>query len=204
MDKINEAAKDFYTKLVHVHQDSPLACSWTREAQLFRWRKLVDLSEIKKSKDKPRVLDFGCGLGDFFGYLCDLQIDTCYTGIDIVPQMIDIAKKKYTSASFLCDDIMDMTLTEKYDYTFICGVFNMRMGNDDDCIENMLRILGLLWDSTEQLTFDFISTYVNYRDEKMAYYNPNVVMDWCMKNLSKKITIAHWYEKCNVCIDVRK
>ena len=189
MDKINEAAKNFYTKLVRVHQDSPLSCSWTHEAQLFRWKKLVELSEIRENKTGlPRVLDFGCGVGDFLGFLCDEKIDVQYTGMDIVPEMIDIAKKKYPEASFLCGDIMDMTLDEKWDYTLICGVFNMRMGNDDESMENMQRILKLLWKSTNRLTFNFISTYVNYREEAMAYYNPFSVMDWCMKNLGNLIS----------------
>ena len=46
-----------------------------------------------KGNSKIGVCDFGCGIGDFYGYLKEEKINFDYTGIDIADNMIELAKK---------------------------------------------------------------------------------------------------------------
>ncbi|MBN3905791.1 MAG: hypothetical protein HWQ35_04165 [Nostoc sp. NMS1] len=46
--------------------------------------------------------------------------------------------------------------------------------------------------------------YVNFRQETMAYYEPEAVLRFCIQQLSRKVTIIHHYYHCDVCIYVYK
>ena len=89
------------------------------QTQLLRFEQLLSVGDI----DGAKVLDIGCAFGDFFAFLQLQNISVNYTGIDIVPQFIRIAKKRYLSACFEVRDILTLPMTESYDYVFASGVF---------------------------------------------------------------------------------
>ncbi|OGQ08984.1 MAG: hypothetical protein A3G32_09070 [Deltaproteobacteria bacterium RIFCSPLOWO2_12_FULL_40_28] len=74
-------------------------------------------------KGKSKVLDVGCGLGDYYGYLLRKKVQLDYLGIDIVEEFINHNKKKYPRARFECQDLLSNPLTEHFDYIFCCGLF---------------------------------------------------------------------------------
>lgn len=86
------------------------------------------------------------------------------------------------------------------------GIFNLRVAiEEDDAIENMKCILRKTFACCKKgIIFNFISTYVNWRDEDMSYFDPFAVGRFCVENLSAKVHIEHHYNKCDVCIMVEK
>lgn len=66
--------------------------------QKFTFSKLLD--KIGSLKNK-KVLEIGCGIGRWAKYLVEREPTIHYTGIDISPKMVEIAKKRVPSASFL-------------------------------------------------------------------------------------------------------
>src|SRR5437016_1550551 len=109
-----------YRGLFQKYGDAPEATQLSLEGKRFRYRKLMDIADLRNR----RILDLGCGIGDFYPFLIEKFGDLDYTGIDIVPEMVDHAARKYPRARFLCRDLFKDDLDETYDYVLSSGVFN--------------------------------------------------------------------------------
>lgn len=211
MDSITVKTKKHYEEITMKYGDSPKSCDWERkDAQIFRWNKLLDISGLRnydmKGNSKIDICDFGCGIGDFYGYLENQKINIDYTGIDIAENMIELAKKKYPKGTFYAKDILHESVNGKFDFIFMNGIFNIKLEENDVLNrENMYAILKNVFQYAEVgMAFNFISEYVNWKDDEMVYFNPMKVLEWCIENLSRKVKIEHHYEKCDVCVYVLK
>ena len=87
------------------------------ERQNIRFEKLIDGLELEGKK----ILDVGCGLGAFCGYLRQKGINCDYTGIDIVNSFVKKAAAEYPDATFLHTSILDFN--GDFDYVFSSGVY---------------------------------------------------------------------------------
>ncbi len=73
------------------------------------------------SKDKPTILEIGCGPGNITKYLLSKRPDFNIDAIDVAPNMIELAQKNNPSANFKVMDCRDIqTLATTYD-GIICG-----------------------------------------------------------------------------------
>src|SRR5512135_143902 len=50
------------------------------------------------------VLDVGCGFGDLSDFIVQKYPDAKYTGIDITPEFVYVAHKKYPNTEFVIGD----------------------------------------------------------------------------------------------------
>ena len=93
IDKINKI-RGVYNDLTKRRNssDSSVVGWMSRHNQEIRFVQL--LKYVKKGN---KILDYGCGVGDMFGYIKG-KYD--YTGIDINESMIKLAKEKYPSGNF--------------------------------------------------------------------------------------------------------
>jgi len=66
---------------------------------------------IKKNNiHKGNILDLGCGTGKFLDWFPDTKF--FYTGVDIAPKMIDVARYKYPEAKFIVSDMSKKKIYE--------------------------------------------------------------------------------------------
>jgi 2-polyprenyl-3-methyl-5-hydroxy-6-metoxy-1,4-benzoquinol methylase len=73
------------------------------------------------SKEKAKLLEIGCGPGNITRYLLSKRPDFNIFGIDIAPNMIELAKKNNPTARFAIMDCRHISgLATKYD-GIICG-----------------------------------------------------------------------------------
>jgi SAM-dependent methyltransferase len=185
-----------YRSLFERYGDAPEATQWTPEGQLFRFRKLMEVADLRDR----RILDVGCGIGALYPVLMERFGELDYTGLDIVPEMVDYAARKYPRARFLCRDLCTESLDETFDYALSSGVFNNAM---PDCDAFMRELLSKAFQHcTRGLAFNFISTHVNFTDPEMAYHDPARVLDFCIRNLTRKVVIHHHYERVDVAVFV--
>lgn len=194
-----EKNKEIYTEAFSKYGDDTRSCLW-EQPMIMRYQQLYKIAPLENST----VLDLGCGLGGLYEYFRD----TCkvknltYTGVDIVEGMIKLASEKYPDATFRTVDIFKEKLEETYDYVFLCGTFNLAMPHCEDFMRKMLTEAFSY--CTKGLAFNFISTYVNFKDEETAYHCPQDIFTFCAENLSRKIQMHHHYEKCDVSMFVYK
>src|SRR5262249_27889971 len=151
------------------------------EGHQFRFGKLMEIADLRNC----RVLDLGCGIGGFYPYLTEKFGQVHYTGIDLVPEMVEFAARKYPQARFLCRDLSANPLEETFDYVFISTVFNYAIPNGEAYMKDLLKLCFAY--CTRGLGFNFLSTFVNYSDPEMAYYDPAQVLDFCIRNLTRKV-----------------
>ena len=53
----------------------------------------------------PRILDIGCATGDFLYYLKGLYPDGEFTGIDVMPELLEQARSEVPSVKFSTGNI---------------------------------------------------------------------------------------------------
>jgi SAM-dependent methyltransferase len=185
-----------YRNLFLSHGSGPEVGQWSLEGQRFRFEKLIQIGDLHGR----RVLDLGCGIGDLYPFLLQRVGEVDYIGIDIVPELIAIAAEKYPRARFQCRDVLCEDIHEMFDYVLISGSFNNAI---PDCSGFLKELITQAWrHCLVGLGFNFISTYVNRMDPGIAYHDPVEVLDFCLKTLTRKVTLQHHYERCDVAIFV--
>lgn len=82
------------------------------------------VAEYVKPRAGDKILDIGCGPGDMLGYLPAVD----YLGLDISPEYIEAAKRRFgTAGRFLCADVGHATIEEErgqFDLVLATGVLH--------------------------------------------------------------------------------
>jgi len=69
------------------------------------------------------VLDVGCGWGALYGYLGGEDFAGVYTGVELLPHLVEEARDRYPEADFRQGDFLNMNLP-RYDYVIASGLFD--------------------------------------------------------------------------------
>lgn len=195
-EESKRAIVDNYRRLLEEFGDSPQATQNSAEGQQFRFAKLLAVGDLRGKS----VLDIGCGIGDLYGFLRARCPEATYTGIDLVPEAIQFAAGKYPGVRFLCRDILKQGLDEQFDYVLMSAIFNNNLSDSDEFIREMLA--QAFQACRIGIAFNFISTWVNFRDPELAYHDPAQVLSYCVEHLSRKVELSHHYQRCDVAMFV--
>jgi SAM-dependent methyltransferase len=89
------------------------------------------ISNMLKGRNKPSLLDIGCGSGEHINELAKLNIDC--TGIDSSSSMLKIARMRFpNSGNFIRKDMQDFNFNEKFDIAIsLFGSFNYMIEDSD-------------------------------------------------------------------------
>jgi len=178
MDELaKEYIIDFFTKRLVYFKDSPESVGWTQTGQILRYEAVLKLIE----PEGKSLLDFGCGKGDFYGFLKQKGIKCDYTGIDINPSLIELAMKNYPEAVFYVKDIEKEPLDRNFNYTLAIGVFNLAV---QDIKKLMQRCLEILFQHTnEKLILTCLNKKTKLKDIGVTYFAIEE-----LEKISKKLT----------------
>jgi SAM-dependent methyltransferase len=157
-----------------------------KDQQYLRFKILSEIGEL----DGKKILDVGCGFGDFFDYLKNNGIDVDYHGFDISPKIIAAAKRHHPDLIFEEKDILAEEMDEKFDYVFESGILNKK--NLDNCMYAKAIISKMYNLCTEGISFNVMTNYVDYREDYLFYYSPEKIFAFC-KKLSKFVVLRHDY-----------
>lgn len=132
--------------------------TWNKVASLYQ-EKFMDLDLYNESydficdsvlKSNAKILDVGCGPGNISKYLLAKRPDFDILGIDVAPNMIELAKKNNPSAEFLVMDSRNSNEIESKFDAIVCGFCLPYLSESDteklvqDCY-NLLNENGLLY-----------------------------------------------------------
>jgi SAM-dependent methyltransferase len=82
--------------------------------------------------ERRSVADVGSGCGDFLGFLRAAGWrGRRYCGFDIVPEMVEAARRKHPSGRFEVRDAVGEGLDDAYDYVVASGTFNLLLDGHD-------------------------------------------------------------------------
>ena len=144
------------------------------------------------------VADVGCGLGDLLPYLRERGFESFrYSGYDILPEMIAAASACHQGGDAAFRQIGDLGEIDCADYCFASGIFNAKLGHDDEewWSHVQLCIRAMAAKSGSAAAFNMLSTYSDEekRDCSLHYADPARVFDWCKREISADVALLHDY-----------
>ncbi len=158
----NQELAEIYRSHLQKFGDTAAACQWGSESS--QRQRLEILLAIADRADLINILDFGCGNG----VLASLIPPNCsYTGIDIVAEFLALAHAKFPQHRFCTQKDVE---TDRFDYIFISGTFNINTGNNELFLQKTLRWCGDR--ATKGIAFNLLSTYADWYDPNLFYKSP--------------------------------
>jgi SAM-dependent methyltransferase len=151
------------------------------------------LAEPALRMPESSVLDVGCGFCDLYDFLDNRGWQGRYTGIDIVPGLLEVAKERHPGLDVRELDITDdSALLEEYDFVISSGVLNAALpsGSNEAHIEVALR--SMYRRSRFATCVDFLSSYVDFQKPGAYHTDPG----WALaaaKRLTRRVLLRHDY-----------
>jgi SAM-dependent methyltransferase len=176
----------FYNRHLKDFGDAPQAVRWTPGGQLRRYEAFLSITGDLSGKS---VLDFGCGKGDFYGFLKERRCLPSYCGIDVNANLIALAKSKYPEAEFITLDIDEEELPRCFDVVILCGVFNLRIAGIEESLRHILKkLFGLC---REAMHINFLVYYTPQRSVELFYVKPEEIRKFAAAELSPSVILRH-------------
>lgn len=141
-----------------------------------------------------RILDIGCGLGDFIPWAEQkFGPDFYYLGVDISEGMISAASQHFGSPrrQFYEGTIGSNNPRGKFDISILSGTFTFKTSNNTLVMQ---KTLSTAWDkSREAVCANFMTSYADKVLDKNHHFEPEEVLRFA-KSLSKFVVLHHDYD----------
>jgi SAM-dependent methyltransferase len=170
--KFEESIKEYYSKKLSEFGPSPKGVDWNGiDSQHARFQMLVRHLKIEGSST---FLDFGCGYGELFTFLNDIDETLVYLGYDIVETSIETAKRIHKSPQ--ADFVSVLPQLCAWDFVLMSGVFNVK-GEVDEVAWGayaVSMINSILPRATKGISFNMLTTFndVHLRKAHLYYVDP--------------------------------
>ncbi len=159
---------DYYVPRLSDGEKDHEKLGWeSREAQYRRFDILLDNTAFPGMS----VLDVGCGLGNLLDAFQEINIPVEYSGIDLIPHMVEQARERYPDARWFCCDIFSHSpfREKEFDVVYASGIFNINLGNN---MGFLMRALNLFFSlSKKYVVFNLLSDHSRNQEEGYFYYN---------------------------------
>ena len=170
------AVVDFFRLHVRLFGDDWRSLGWhSRQTQYRRFAILCEVGELAGK----RILDIGCGLGDFYGYCRAEGIEIDYTGFDLLPEMIERARLHYPEARFVERDVLQGLGDDHFDYILSSGAFNIDFGNNLSAVKRTLQLM--VQHCVEGVAINFLSISDPERDPVFYHYDPQLMLEYAQR-----------------------
>jgi ubiquinone/menaquinone biosynthesis C-methylase UbiE len=179
--------KNFYNSLLKKFgTDSAKTLDWhNKHNQLERFETLTIIGDLNNCT----ILDFGCGLGDLYGFLKGRYSNFKYLGIDLVPELINEAQKKYPDGEFKVANISE--IKQKFDYIFASGSLSYAVEGGREFYYAVIRKMYEF--CNKGVGFNMLDGHEYKSDETYQTYYSEYVLEYC-KSFANKVRIVTQYE----------
>jgi SAM-dependent methyltransferase len=190
----NDQTSKRYRKSLAKYGESPRALKWTSYASAARhYREFVRGLELQGKS----VLDAGCGMGDLLPYIYAEAGDFDYLGIDITPEFIDIAQKRYAPHTFQVGDVFDGSIKpESFEVVLASGVMNH---NESDWMTKRQQMIEQLFTIAREVLVFNMAGSVGPKPAKqpsnVAYADALKVLQFCASLTPRLIFKTHYHPK---------
>jgi SAM-dependent methyltransferase len=140
-----------------------------------------------------KVLDIGCGFGEFGKFLIKRYKGVSYTGVDIVPEFIEIAKKEVPAGKFLVADYLKDSVEGEYDVVIASGVLN---SNVEGNLEYRKKAIKKMFELTDNvLAFNMLGNHPapdNNGGSNIWYSDSLEILEYCL-TLTRRVVLRQNY-----------
>lgn len=191
-----------YGERLNQHGYSPQTLGWGQHGR--HEVRFEVLTEQALKAPRSSVLDYGCGFADLYDFLQERGWRGKYTGVDIVPDLLTIARRRRPELDLRELDITDDDVQlGNFDFVISSGVFNakLKIGDNREYISRSLRTLHGA--ARTALSVDFLSTYVDFQKPGAWHTDP----EWALsqaKLLSRRISLRQDYMPYEFAITIFK
>ena len=158
----------FFQGMLKQHGAVPQALDWgNRPRQEVRFEVLWSLL-----RDQPgaSVLDVGCGLGDLHGYLRSKGWSGRYSGVDIVPEFVSIARERCPGSEVRVVDLADPATDHSLpaargleaDFVYASGIFNHALPTKTELANADLMLAAMFGLCRVAVVCDWLSSFVDF------------------------------------------
>lgn len=200
-----QAQIDYFERLLEEHGPNYKALDWNSvDSQKLRYKIFKEMFVYGKKSCGVSILDVGCGFGDFYGFLKAEGLlnrqRISYTGYDISPKLLEVARKKYPEARFELKDVMEDRYVPKFDYVFCSGVFNIRTTEEQGHLEFVKEMIFRMYDLAGcGLSANFLSEGAlpvgaaeDLHSGRYFYFKPEEIIRFC-RFVCSRFFIRHDY-----------
>lgn len=151
------------------------------------------LAEFALQMPDCSILDVGCGFGDLYNFLRNRRWHGRYTGIDIVPGLLEVARKRHAAL-----DVRELDITDdpaslgEYDFVVSSGIFNAALPSGDNELHIEAGLRSMYRRSRYATCLDFLSSYVDFQKAGSYHTDPS----WALaaaKRLTRRVLLRHDY-----------
>lgn len=162
------------------------ALGWRNpESQSVRFEQLIKIADLNNHS----VLDAGCGHGDLCEYLRQVYPQSRYFGVEQIPELLDVAIKRYADwpetvfyqGDFLLSDL------PVADYVIVCGSLNYRSSDDQFIFKAISKLFA---GCRYGLGFNLLSQIAE--NGLLVTYNMDEIAAYC-RTLSKHVVVKNDY-----------
>ena len=181
-----------YQKTFGKHGVGPRALQWVSgKAQKVRFRELLaDIDLEGKS-----ILDVGCGFGDILAFIEAKTGRFIYTGVDAVPEFIEVAREKHQGHEFIVGDYFGQPLRRKFDIIISSGALNSNIRNP---LGYRKKAIKTMFDhAKEVVAFNMAGGHPQPRNKKgyKVWYAESLdVLRYCL-GLTSRVILRHHYRR---------
>ena len=189
--EISSALGAHYKSTFSKHGASALGVDWpSKEGMDLRFSKTLRL--MNPCSSDYSVLDVGCGYGAFYEYLLAQNFKGLYTGIDIVPELVEEGRRRNPSASFVCGDFLADEKIPKADFVVCSGILTQKLNADVVAMEEYARALisKMYLQANRAAVSNFLSEYVDFKSTENFYSNASTWLEEALK-YSRNVVVDH-------------
>jgi SAM-dependent methyltransferase len=139
------------------------------------------------------VLDIGCGFADLYAFLRANGWRGRYTGIDIVPGLLKVARERFPEIALHEHDASDsLDAFAPHDFVIACGVMNLELPNGGNPA-HIERFLGTMFACARRaVCIDFMTSNVDFKHPGAWHTDP--AWAWSVANrLTRRVALRADY-----------
>ena len=178
------------------HGDRPEGVGWPRGDAVTRYRVMLE-SIRPEHRDNVSVLDFGCGLSHLYDYIRQHGLSGInYSGLDISPRFLELAKKKYPDVTYYANDVLeDDSSLPTFDYVILNGIFNSRVKMSGPEMFAFVKglIERLFAHARRGISFNVMSKQVEWERDDLFHLPMDELATFLATTVSRHFVIRHDY-----------
>ena len=185
----NKKTVSHFTDLVRKYGIDARALDWcSQTSQELRFAILSQVGQLKGAN----VLDVGCGMGDFFGYLKGGGYNIRYLGVDLTPVVVEIAKKRFPEAQFELGDFQEFRQidNQSFDFVFGSGLFYQRQYKPFEFLKEI--VTRMFKHCKRAVAFNSLSAWADRMESDEFYADPLKTLVFC-RTLTPWVSLRHDY-----------
>lgn len=186
-----------YENCLAIYGDTHKGVDWPDKAGADLRYKVMSSVLKANPNNEISILDFGCGTAEFYQFLVDSGFTNFkYTGLDISPKFIEVAKSKFPGLDFICMDFLkDSNEFGSFDYIIMNGVFTEKLNLSFDEMWNYLKeLLPIVFRHTNKaIAFNVMSKNVDWERSDLFHLPMDILAQYLTKELSRHFIFRHDY-----------